>query len=204
MSALPSRSSTLWHRLCKVRSLTKSDSSDPHGTCTNRPSGIRDYNLLFTVVPPKILTSNSPSLSEEGDQSILLYVNLSATPNPLRPGPAHPFCRVKCPSQETVYCVCTLFSQEGKSQKEPDSKQYTAIFSFVSLSLPSCSITFTAIHLAETNTYTRLLIQCCKNPLKLLFFRDFSKMCLLVCPAQWHFQLSTSTLYFYIYFFKTI
>lgn len=204
MSALPSRSSTLWHRLCKVRSLTKLDSSDPHGTRTNCPSGIKDYNLLLTVVLPKILTSNSPSLSEEGDQSILLNVNLSATPNPLRPGPAHPFCHVKCPSQETVYCVCTLFPRKETAQKEPGSKQYTVIFSFVSLSLPSCSITFTAIHSAETNTYTRLLIQCDKNPLKLLFFRDFSKMCLLMCPAQWHFQLSTSTLYFYIFFFQTI
>lgn len=198
MSALPSRSSTLWHRLCKVRSLTKLDSSDPHGTRTNCPSGIRDYNLLLTVVLPKILTSNSPSLSEEGDQSILLNVNLSATPNPLRPGPAHPFCRVKCPSQETVYCVCTLFPRKETAQKEPGSKQYTVIFSFVSLSQYHfhCHSFSRNKHIHQTAHIVR--------PLKLLFFRDFSKMCLLMCPAQWHFQLSTSTLYFYIFFFKTI
>jgi len=35
--------------------------------CTNYLSRIRDYNLLLTAVPPKTLTSNSPSLKEKGD-----------------------------------------------------------------------------------------------------------------------------------------
>lgn len=81
MSALPSRSSTLWHRPCKVRSQSRS---------AQDVTGIGDFNLLFAAVPPKTLSSNSPSLSEERDYRILLNVNLSTNPSFF--GPALVLC----------------------------------------------------------------------------------------------------------------